>query len=1012
MCKMFVVMLGVLCCSLCLEAGIPSENFERAKFMIKSSQTKQGVELLKKISENFERAKFMIKSRQTKQGVELLKKIADNEKTPSAIRAKAILELSIALKSERKGKEAREYLIKFIKLYPGKKEKLQKVCEKTGFDYMKLTTVKPHVATVPHKPFIDLYKFHKMEGLKNKLENMTIDHMEFENLPLSTVVNSLIAKSKEIDPEKKGVNIVLLPDLKLTEKKDEETHKSLTLMFDDLSLGEAIRNICIAADMNYFVEKNAVVIAAPSVALDKLETKIYSVGSSAFSETRKKAGSIVSVKDYFVRRGIPFPAEARIVYDGSISRLIATNTHENLRGIEQIVGVLNVIDPQVVIEAKYIKIAKKDFDDIQKTYSTSGQKDSLWKKVLSSDKSEIIASASVMTQNGQEATIRMIKEVHFPESWSAGSSGVTGSKPAKTSEVKTKEKQQVIEKSKSFYPSNGTLIETQVVPSFGEPTELGIRLTVTPTVDPDKYTISLDAIPVIQQHVGWTTLTDSKDVKMPIIKAWIAQTQTTSYDGDPILANSFMEDVMSEQSTTRERNNFMLFYTARLVNPDGSPIRSFEEELNLTSRINKKQNVKALISLNKKLSELIIDKIDFKNADLQSVVKFLAEYSAEKKMPVNLAVGLNQKKLELLPFITLDLHDIPLLDVVKYICAITGLEFRIANQVVTIGDKSINQFDTRFYKVRNALITRIVTVADDESPANRRAITTKALKAYFTELGIPFPQNAVIAYDRRAGKLVVKNTHENLHRLDTLLRALDLEQPSVLIKCSFVSISDKDLTQLIGKKALSSEVFTSSQVNAIINSDKGKVIFSQQILSKSGEEATSRSVSETYFPKCWTVPDFDIREGCIMPALPMPEYGEATDLGERFSVTAYVSPNNYTMTLALNPQRLKLMSWSEYISGYSIDGKKVRGTIRTPKILRQDFITNIKIYDGDTLCVGRMRYRAFPELKNRSFSSSTSWTKMLGIAKGEGVELKNVFFFITARILNYDGGYMHEKSYR
>ena len=57
MSKVFVVvLLGVLCCSSHLEAGTPSEEFERAKFMLKSKRIKSGRKLLKRLVIVFKRS--------------------------------------------------------------------------------------------------------------------------------------------------------------------------------------------------------------------------------------------------------------------------------------------------------------------------------------------------------------------------------------------------------------------------------------------------------------------------------------------------------------------------------------------------------------------------------------------------------------------------------------------------------------------------------------------------------------------------------------------------------------------------------------------------------------------------------------------------------------------------------------------------------------------------------------------------------------------------------------------
>lgn len=75
--------------------------------------------------------------------------------------------------------------------------------------------------------------------------------------------------------------------------------------------------------------------------------------------------------------------------------------------------------------------------------------------------------------------------------------------------------------------------------------------------------------------------------------------------------------------------------------------------------------------------------------------------------------------------------------------------------------------ETKYFKVRSAIITHI-----DPANQNNKSDPEK-LKKFFWERGVEFPEGSSIRYDKRAGKLYVTNTKENLRRMDFLLRALD-----------------------------------------------------------------------------------------------------------------------------------------------------------------------------------------------------------------------------------------------
>ena len=516
--------------------------------------------------------------------------------------------------------------------------------------------------------------------IKKKLEDIMIEHMEFEDASIQAVVNMLRIEAKKQDKDKEGVNILLrlaagskaadssagsddglggddtldggtddfLSDDPLGDDgggaggdilaSDSAVSAStgggptITIMFDDLSLGEAIRNICLAAGLKYRVEEFAVVIAGKDVPLDDLETRIYPIDSdvSMGDETSDGGGegtTAASVQSFFQRQGILFPEGAKAVYDSSISRLIVTNTPEQLRRIERIIDELNVVDPQVLIECKFVEIkedkqnefgiawnygkpvgtanrsvtfnpndqplrflgANSELNDdvafgLSHTDKDSGITVSGVVHALDLDQdTDILSCPRITTQNGEEATIRMVTEVFFPDSWGEPTLIDNGATDPKESEV--------------GYVSS--------MPEFGEATELGVKLTVTPTVDPDKYTITLDMIPVVQAQVDWTDYsyiqatsggTVKNTVRMVIIEARTVTTQVTIYDGETVVMGGIMRDSIltmedkwpiigdlplvgrffRSRAKTAIKENLLIFTTPRLVNPNGSPLRQRE----------------------------------------------------------------------------------------------------------------------------------------------------------------------------------------------------------------------------------------------------------------------------------------------------------------------------------------------------------------------------------------------------------------------------------------------------
>ncbi len=535
----------------------------------------------------------------------------------------------------------------------------------------------------------------KKEGvsdIQKKLESIIIDRMEFEEVSVPVVVKYLKMKSKELDKEGEGVNIFLrlsgggaapapaaggeggaaapapaegaeggaAPAAEGANAEEEAgnltdgalaapgSDMTVTILVEDIPLIEAIKYVCRGVNLKWRVEKYAVVIASPDVALDELETRIYPVEQETFSEFgggggggeeggAAATGQSAAIQQFFVQRGVTFPEGAKVVYDSAISRLIATNTPDNLEKIEKVLKEMNITDPQVLIEAKFVEIAQQDMnslgfewlvsrpsslshpplsdksmtfnqndpllrfsDDVSPIWTnnrdvifnvTKHSSDGVTYQALvhalnTSESTDILSTPRITTQNGEEATIRMITEVYLPESWSDANyipAGGGGGGAAGWGDI--------------FTPS---------VPQFGSPTELGVRLTVTPQVDADRYTIALDMTPVLQAFIGWIDYSYqvpaangnfyTNTLRMPIIEARTITTQMQIYDGETVVMGGVTRDTSGYiddripglgsipvvgrlfQSKVEDlaKRNLLIFTTVRLVQPDGSPYRARE----------------------------------------------------------------------------------------------------------------------------------------------------------------------------------------------------------------------------------------------------------------------------------------------------------------------------------------------------------------------------------------------------------------------------------------------------
>ena len=525
-------------------------------------------------------------------------------------------------------------------------------------------------------------------GIDKKIRSIIIPRIDFEEVTIPTAIKFLQEESKRNDPEQVGVNIFLrrsngldaqqqqaemtpdgmmmdpamgpapAPDQMMPMPADpgmpmdpnsefaegaeggaeldpEANQKKISLIITKKSLFDALRYLCNAAGLKMRVEPYAVVVAPEHIALDDLETKIFPVERSAFGDLDVESSADPSpLKTFFIDRGIRFPQGAKIVYDTRISRLIVTNTIENLRLIDEVIQeILSDKDPMVEISAKFIEVSQNDLKELGFDYTVSynpnnqpygtgtnqaipgysshrlsfqesgtglmrnygsnelfvlqgiagGQDGAAYSaKIFAANKmdsADTLASPRITTLAGRSAHIEMVREVPFVEEYNEG------------------EMQQGNSSSGDTNSSYQTYTTIGPFPEFDDPTPLGIMMDVTPEVDKVRRTIRLQMAPKVTSFLGWTEFTSMDAsgnidlMRKPILAIREIDTTITIYDGETIVLGGVIDDsstvlhdkipilgdlplvgrLFQSRYTSAEKKNLLIFMTCKLVKPDGTP---------------------------------------------------------------------------------------------------------------------------------------------------------------------------------------------------------------------------------------------------------------------------------------------------------------------------------------------------------------------------------------------------------------------------------------------------------
>ena len=491
-----------------------------------------------------------------------------------------------------------------------------------------------------------------------------------------------------------------------------------------------------------------------------------------------------------------------------------------------------------------------------------------------------------------------------------------------------------------------------------------------------------------------------------------------------------------------------------------------------------------------KLQKIMIDKILFETTDIQSILARLAALSKEND-PEGVGVSIIPPpdiavRSRKIPY--LELEKVPLMEVLKYVCELAGLKYKIEDRAVLVGTEGIDDMEHGFFQVRNSLINRIAaevgpkeekeeektggikdrvdTFTDegafDEASTELKsfaAVTPEMLKQFFNDRGISFEDpNSSIAFDTKTNKLIVKNTPDNLRRMDALLKEIDIQTPLVLIEAKILEISmnaveelgfDWTLTYLntnnnqrftFGNLPVSNLYRPSSEANnklinnmnilpnfgsdnqfnlflsvrAIDRTDRAEVISSPRLLTTSGQEASLNVDQQRYFPDSWDDPEVTIINGTSYTYNPpVPDFEEQA-VGTIFKVTPTVSPNNYTIIVKMNTDISKMTGWSNYDYSIIIGGLmnspadttigNVPPKMKMPEFSRRVVDTSVKIYDGETVVIGGI-------LEDMASKKDDKWpflgdVPMLGRLFTDSFsksQKTNLLIFVTSRLMKGNG---------
>jgi general secretion pathway protein D len=205
-------------------------------------------------------------------------------------------------------------------------------------------------------------------ALRSKLENIHIPEIDFQNSDIQQVVQELSATCRQLDPEQKGVNLVVFGT--------SQAHlPPVTFSGTDLTALEALDIITRMSGMKYTIGPHMVSLTPvdyePPQQMVSIEFDIMpSVGSKMMMRSGEAGltdAGVVDVRDFFST--VPFPQGSSAQYNPEFNVLLVRNIPKHIDKVKELLDryarkALEERSRQVEIETKFIEVAQGTLDEL------------------------------------------------------------------------------------------------------------------------------------------------------------------------------------------------------------------------------------------------------------------------------------------------------------------------------------------------------------------------------------------------------------------------------------------------------------------------------------------------------------------------------------------------------------------------------------------------------------------------------------------------------------------------
>jgi hypothetical protein len=376
-----------------------------------------------------------------------------------------------------------------------------------------------------------------------------------------------------------------------------------------------------------------------------------------------------------------------------------------------------------------------------------------------------------------------------------------------------------------------------------------------------------------------------------------------------------------------------------------------------------------------RMAKIRIPEADFRTASIRDVISFLSHQSVEfdhEHRGVNIVLELSARGDDSQytapdPFddegslpphadslITFSAHDVSLLEILKIIVEVSGLKFWIREGVVVVSPIHAPEGDllVRRYGFAESAFHRLHTLrysGHDSHCFGSVDDPDDDLKRSFATLGVSWPTGSSVSFSRGLGKLIVKNTVENLDLLEHLIDALDLDPYQLELSGQFVAFTAADIAKLEVKG------LSASSLLELWEQGGGELLASPRVITQTGQQATVRAVTECIYPTAFLVAQSGgtNTNTVSISSVVEPSDFKTREVGAILEIMPEVSPEGRMINLTISLEHVEDPVWKDFGGPYvDANGNEQEAHMQQPFFHTCTSRTTVLVKNGARVLAG------------------------------------------------------------